>query len=289
MNNYPPIIPSAIPTSIPDWMLYFAFWASLTLTILAIAGIIKKTTQKNSLKLILTKELFFRILQSGEFIYSHGVLVAYGSGALIEDAKAELIKKDGAKKTFKLGIAKVGEKVRTTTGNADYFFPSYSPITFIPINQTQHIAYVWEQKDYSEKFSLRYRNFENEVNTYVREISDINQVREDPDLFKKTIDDLSLIVNRANSEIADQIQIESGEYSFVVTIIYKQKRDLFPGLKTKKAKSILTFTMEPYAREMVKYSMKYYLEEHIVNTVQNKPDDRRGPEYEPSNIKDTIS
>ena len=76
--------------SLPNWSLVFAFFASLILSLIKLCEILFNTSK---LEIVLTREMFYRLLDRGEVIYSNAVLVAHNSGAMIQDIKVKLTQK----------------------------------------------------------------------------------------------------------------------------------------------------------------------------------------------------
>ena len=119
--------------SLPYWMQLFAFIAGIIFTLLTIVIIITQLVKKPILFFRLTKDIFFRITELQEAVFSNGVLVAKNEGILIEEVNFKLNKTDEPTKSFTLKVAHFGEKVRGLAVFSDHHFYSTSPISYIPV------------------------------------------------------------------------------------------------------------------------------------------------------------
>jgi hypothetical protein len=123
-------MPSLDPTN--NWMITFAFWASLILTLIKIVEAIISALRQPSLNFSLTREVFFRLTEFGEALFCNPVLLAWNGPVLISSITAQLKKIDSPQKTFPLKVLAFGEKVRGQGPFADHYFHSKSPIAHIP-------------------------------------------------------------------------------------------------------------------------------------------------------------
>jgi hypothetical protein len=144
-------------------MIIFSFVASLFLILLKVLEGIFKAFRKSSLEVALTREVFFRIFESGESLYANAVLISHDVGALVRDIKVHLKKENGAIKDFELKIAQIGEKYRTSDGLYQFSFHSSSPLTFVPENSPQRQVYICEYESYSEATKVEFQKFQQKL------------------------------------------------------------------------------------------------------------------------------
>lgn len=273
--------PAPDPQSLPTWMVIFAFIASLFLTILKVVEGFFKVFRKSTLELVLTREVFFRIFETGESLYSNAVLIAYDSGALIKDIKSTLKKENGATKEFDLRVAQIGEKYRTADGLYQFSFHSSSPLTFIPENVPQRQVYICEHSSYAENTRQEFQRFQQKLFQFKETFNMPNT----PDsLSEQFLTEINSSIDESCTNIMDKIQIEPGKYTLKVTVDYRQKGKYFPIFKTKSASSKVQFEVEDYARDFVRFSLKEYLKKKAYNFFTDQQSSIPAPEYSPSNV-----
>lgn len=270
------------PQVLPYWMILFAFVASLLLTILKVLEGIFTAFRKSTLDIVLTREVFFRIFETGESLYSNAVLIAYDSGALIKDITANLKKENGATKEFTLRVAQIGEKYRTADGLYQFSFHSSSPLSFIPENVPQRQVYICEHSSYAEATRKEFQQFQQKLFQFKERSLGITNAEH----AKSTqlLSDINTAINEACSNIMDKIQIEPGRYSLTLSVTYRQKWKFIPAFITKKTESKVQFEVEEYARDFMRYSLKEYLKKKTYQFLADKNEAIAAPEYSPSNV-----
>src|SRR6266481_5203336 len=97
--------------ALAPWMLRFAFWASLALTLLKVGELIMAAIRRPRLDLHLTQDVSFRLIDLGECLFCNLVLLAWNGPVVIVDSTVKLEKTDSPTKMFPLKILLVGEKV----------------------------------------------------------------------------------------------------------------------------------------------------------------------------------
>lgn len=277
--------PTPESQNLPAWMIIFAFVASLLWTILKIMEGVFKAFRKSNLEIALTREVFFRIFESGESLYANAVLIAYDVGALIKDIKASLKKENGSTKEFSLKVAKIGEKYRTSEGLYQFSFHSSSPLAFIPENNPQRQVYICEHESYAEATKQEFQKFQQALFELKEKYSGLSNEINDT-ITGQIISESNAAINTACTNIMDKIQIEPGTYTLSVTVIYRQKGKYIPIFVTKKAESKIQFVVEDYARNFMRYTLNEYLKRRVYQFLSDKSDFISAPEYSPSNVKE---
>ncbi len=280
--------PTPLPPDFPTWMLYSAFYASLCLTILVVFEILSRIFRKSNLEIALTREVFFRLLESGESIYANVVLVAHNIGALITGIDAELIKMNGATKQFELKVTEIGEKYRAPDGTYPFAFHSTSPLTFVPVNSPQRQVYICEHESYAERTRQEFKGFQQRLYEIKEKYFPFQEL--DQNIKEEVEPEILALISNTCTNIMDQIQIESGEYTLKIKVKYRQKGKLFNLPHIKEAESSIQFTVTEFARESIRYTLMDYLEKKFVAFMTNRLDlIPPMPEYLPSNIIETDS
>jgi len=274
----PPLI---TPSGLPDWMILFAFIASLCLTVLIIIEIILRLLRKPAFDFRLTRDTFVRLIERGECIYAYGVLVSYDTGALIQSVEATLIKSDNPTKQFPLNIVSVGEKFRSNEGSALHYFHSSSPLAFIPDNRPQHIVYLCSQETYAEAI----RNHFMEFTSRLYQIKEQNMPVDDSNVDSVS-SEIESVVHNSCSKIMEQIQIEPGEYTLTVGLKYRQKSAILRNFVKKTVTSSVQFTVDSNVKELLRFQLRKLLETQVLNFMTDQPPPMIYPEYAPLNAKE---
>lgn len=267
------------PHSLPQWMLLFSFLASSILSILAIVEGVCRALRKATLDIALTREVFFRILESGESLYANAVLVAYDAGALIQTITASLTKRNGATKTFGLRVAQIGEKYRTPEGVYQFSFHSTSPLSFVPPGNPQRQVFVCEHESYASDTRQCFQRFQQALLKIKEEFSGLTN----PDQ-SILVQQVQTAVEYAVTGIMDKVQIEPGKYTLTITTTYRQKGKFFPIAYRRTASSKVEFTVEDYARDFLRSSLREYLQGRARQVLLDQQLTLPAPEYAPSNI-----
>jgi len=275
----------------PVWMLYFAFWTSLILTVLKVIELISKFLKRSSLEFRLTREVFLRILNdAGECLYAHGVLVSHYGGVLIEDAKVKLKKQNGATKEFPLKIIQFGEKKKT--GETGYVFNSTSALLFVPKDKPQNLLYLCHQSNYAFQAIEKYNQFVWALNSLKMEsesrIPDLNPEDEDGRLkiLSDVIDRKKSLLNDALGKIMDLIQIEPGDYKLTITIHYKPRGTFSQSSGIKTVSSSIKFKIEDNVRDFIRWQIQRALDIIADNILLNKSEHVPQPEYTPKDVEE---
>lgn len=275
--------PNPDPQTFPVWMVLFAFIASLVLTLLKVIETFFNVFRKSNLELVLTREVFFRTLESGESLYANVVLIANDSGALIRNIKLTLKKIDGATKEFDMKVAQIGEKYRTSEGIYQFSFHSSSPLAFVPENVPQRQVFICEHSSYAEKTKQEFQKYQQNLFHLKEKYNPSNMA---DSMSEQFVNEVNSCIDESCSIIMDNIQIEPGKYVLEVAVDYRQKGKYFPIFTTKVASSNIQFEVEDYARDFTRMSLKEYLKKKAFNFFTDQQLPQPAPEYAPSNVQE---
>ncbi len=272
----------------PTWMLYFAFWASVILTIFKIVELAIKASIKAKLEIVLTKEVFFRIADYGEVLYANAVLVANDANAMITGIKASLKKTNGATKAFDLEIAQLGEKARDKDGNNQYYFHSTSPLAIIPENNVQRQVYIFQHESYAENTKKEFLLFKRNLlaihnqydynNTTYDEMDEASKLRLEAELEDT--------IKNCSQKIMDTIQIEPGNYTLSLTVDYRPLRKSIWRVSSKKTISTIEFVVEGHAKDYMRTNLEDYLKNWMLQYFTKSDRAFSWPEYSPVEVKE---
>jgi len=275
--------------TLPNWTLLFAFGASVVLTVIKIVELLVKVLTKAKIEVRLTREVFLRLLNTGESIYIDTVLISNDKSCLIKDIKASLEKIDNPRKTFPLRLSQLGEKYRTFDGAVKFSFYSTSPLAFIPQNIPLRQIYIFEHESYADNTKTKFKNFHNSLLQLKSQIEEM--LRDNPNLFQDTTEDSAKdvfknvrnLVECTCNSILDDIQLEGGKYKLTATVTYQPKTRI--GLiNNKNTSSSIEFTIEETAKEIFRNSLSAYLDNVVSNLLLQKDVPLNLPEYAPINI-----
>ena len=238
--------------------------------------------RQSSLEVALTREVFFRVFETGEALYANAVLVANDVGAMVKDITAILKKEDGATKEFILRVAQIGEKFRGVEGRYQFSFHSSSPLAFIPENNPLRQVYICEHTSYAEATKQEFQKFQQALFVLKGRFPAIPPT--DGAAVAAFLSEVKEATTIACTNIMDKIQIEAGQYSLWLTVTYRQKGRVLPISITKKTKSGVRFVVEDYAREFMRHSVSQYLERKTFQFLTDQTETLALPEYAPSGI-----
>jgi hypothetical protein len=272
------------PDQLPYWMLVFSFVVSSLLALLAIVEVLCRAFRKATLDIVLTRELFFRLLEGGECLYANAVLVAYDAGALVEDMTASLIKCNGATKTFKMRVAQIGEKYRTPEGLYQFSFYSTSPLGFVPPSNPQRQVFVCEHDSYAGATRESFQFFQKNLFQIKEEFS--GTIDAEQEIIQQLTQRVQAIVDETTVSIMDKVQLEPGRYTLEVSVIYRQKGRFFPVAKRRTSKAKVEFTVENYARDYMRYKLREFLQGRASQVLLDNHVTLLAPEYCPSEVRE---
>jgi len=292
-----PDITAAQPTicfpepSMPQWLLILSVFIGLGAGIAVVIDLVLRLWKTPSLKLILTNELFFRLLQSGECLYINAILIAYDYGVLVENVIATLEKTETtANKILGLHIQQIGEKQRLERAGHEFYFYSDSPVCFVADNNVLRIVYLCTYKAYEEKTRQSFISFFNELSLISEKVKSF-PIPWSEEVEREMISEASGIVEKYIVAIMEDVQIEDGDYRLSLEISYRQRRNILPLYVMKIAKAEpLTFKIDRTARETLRNQLKRHLEgiAFIQITGKAPPIPTPAPEYRPLDIKEAV-
>lgn len=277
-----------MPTLDPknDWMVVFAFWASLILTLVKIGEAIFTALRRPRLDFSLTREVFFRLTDFGEALFCNPVLLAWNGPVLVTSINARLDKTDSPRKSFPLKVLAFGEKVRGQGPFADHYFHSKSPVSHIPPGSPQRAVYFCVQEQYQDKSKQAIEAFRKKILDYKADLlskaGNAGQV-DSQDVVKvlvKTVDD-------GLTEFMDLVQLEPGEYELQIEIEYCNPTSRFFRSR-KKAQSSISFAVEANVRDYLRTKLRETLMSLATNMVYDRNQTVLYPEYQPIKVVDDI-
>ncbi len=249
---------------IPYGLVLLSVYLGFIVSFLVIIEIALRFWRSPSLELSITRELFLRILATGESLYINCIFVAYDCGALIQKITASLEKtNDPAKKKFKLRVAQTGEKQRIEGKGFEWYFYSSSPKCYVPENNMQRMVYVCEYESYADLTRQAFLEFSREIEEIIKAYQVYPNIGDDKEIVMKFAADTKPIINKATTKVIDNLQIEPGNYKLCITIHYRQKYKFLPISINKSTTSNLTFVVEENARDYLRNTLENTLNQSV--------------------------
>jgi hypothetical protein len=279
----------------PAFMLYFAFIASLLLTLLKIWEIIYSGLARPTLNLRLTMDAFFRVTDWGEAFFCTPVLLAWKGPLLILDAQATMTKTNDPKKHVRLEILAFGEKVRGATLFADHYFPSKSPLTYIPESIPHRAVYLCVPKDYRVKTEATIAEFRTSVLKYktdtIHLLATTQPAPDQAQMRKQVASEIENFVDTAQNKLMDYVQLEPGQYKFTLTLGYKSPASTFATRilsyfvnERSEATSHITFSVGPEVRDHLRAGLRQTLTGYAQNWLFDRTETVPYAEYQPLDV-----
>jgi hypothetical protein len=272
---------------LPLWTLYFAFWASLGLTVLKIAELAFAAFRSARLDLRLTREAFFRLTDYGETLFFNSVLLAWNGPVLILDSKATLLKTDSATKAFPLRILQVGEKVKSTGGPfPDHFFHSSSPISHVAESDPQRVLYFCVQDKYEEASRNVVNDFRKRVLDYKQEVVSklgSTSAEERSELSQEILRNINRLVDESLARMMELVQLEPGEYKLTLEVTFRNPKSRFRSDST--STSSVAFSIGQDVRDQFRTNLQQTLRVSATNLILDQQTPVIYPDYSPSNFR----
>ena len=265
-------------------MLNFAFWASLVLTAFKIGSFLKRP----SLDLRLAPELFFRISDFGECLFSNPIYLAWNGPVLITQASAELNKTGSKSKKCPYLIHNFGEKTKGNSLRPDFYFHSVSPIQHVDESKPQRVVYMLIEDSQRLQIREKFRQLQQHALTIKenakREYGEKTQIpNSDEILLKSVVAKLQAAADKFTTEIMDLVQLEPGDYVFSIKVSYRDPKAFFK--MTRSVSSAVEFTVDPATRDLLRSSLNNCLYTMLTNYVSNGQVAYTYPEYQPANVR----
>jgi hypothetical protein len=271
--------------ALAPWMLLFAFWASLVLTILKIGELIIAAIRRPRLDLHLTQDVSFRLIDLGECLFCNSVLLAWNGPVVIVDSIVKLEKTDSPTKTFPLKILLVGEKVKSTGPLSEHFFHSSSPISHVAESDPQRVLYLCVQEKYQDQSRRLVQDFQRKVSDYKQELVGLAGTgTENPsDASQALARRVNQIVNEALPLMMEVVQLEPGQYRLTLEMQFKNPKSRFRSIS--KSRSAIAFTVVPEVREVLRATLRQTLFVTATNLIFDRQAPVLYPEYIPNQIQ----
>ena len=233
----------------------------------------------------LTRDLFFRLIDDGEALICHAVLLARNGPVLIQRISLTL-KRNGshntAEKVFPIQILRFGEKVKGPALTAEHHFFSSSPLLYLPENAPLRAVYLGVQREYYPRQRRALQNFSAKILELKRKYNPTATQPQPLDLEagEQALEELNTIIDESSREMVALVQLETGKYEAAIEVQYES-----PGSKLWRRKGTSRSKISFYVEEQALTSWKAQLEDVLrisaKNGLTNSTDVIRYPEFQP--------
>lgn len=276
-------------TYLPEWFFAFAAIISSVAVILEIYKGISSIIKVPDLNVKLTKEIFFRITNSGETLFANAILIARKGLVEIKDVRFEMtkVKTQGAESEKKYSItpSSFGQKTLSEP-TAGHCFYTQSPIDFIDNHNPRRVVYLNIFEHYANQIRQEYEEFTKNLNSLIDNGRNLGIDLSDTSIGKVSsiLHDISALVSTTVLKIFTLIQLEPGNYSLKIIVIYTP--NLWWCRGDKKSESQISFTVSDTFRQSMETGLKKWLDQEAANYTQKKYEHFLYPEYAPLDIKE---
>lgn len=236
-----------------------------------------------TLKVKLTRQIFFRLNDSGESIFLKPVLLAENGSVLIKNVRAKLLRTDSdAIKHWNIEFLQFGEIVRNQDHVlSDHFFYSSSPLTFITNNKPERAVYHGRVEQYAQEVEAIIEDYKSKLNTMRSEIPTAF-VPGDESKMKEAFSKLFTQIQETTNELKNKIQLERGSYRVDLTIEYISIGRIIK--RNRKSQSSITFKIEKNAHDKIVNNVQGTLLSIGRNWLFNEQNTIFYPEYQPKDV-----
>lgn len=242
---------------------YFTFFMSSIVTIIIIYKFVMEVVFKPRLSVLLTKEIFCRMLETGESVYTNVILLSNEQSSLITDIQGKLDYVNpvsGTKMSFPLELHQIGEKFRKDDGSICFSFDSSSPLSHVIKEIPSYKTIIFLIKD--NKNSIQNHCIEFRKTAYDL----LNQLKpEDDDIVSGAIiEKLDTLRQTYITSLSTALKLDVGDYTFSLNVTYKQKR-IWHKNKTKHAVASVRFRIGSDFKSVISNGIEWYLSDIMLS------------------------
>ena len=269
----------------PAWMSYVALGLGIfNLIVITSPYIYYYFFRSSNVLFRLSRDCFYRIVDSGECLFINGSLIAETSPALIHSVEVSLQRSGTSMKDYPLRIIRFGTLVQRFTLEPQHFFYSTSPYKYLAIDEVFIPLWMASITEYMKDIETLFREYDGKVVEIKNKNSAAVTKKEDGTF--DYIQELKDLVIKYHDKIANKVQIEGGEYTLTSTVEYQPLGGYFSRKNKKKSKSALKFTVENEAKELLLNNLRIHLYHRAVAHCIDPNFNLKFPEYLPRDIEE---
>lgn len=271
--------------SLPRWAQILSLSVALFLALLKAIEFFRFP----KLDVRLTRDMFFRLIDDGEALFCHAVLLARNGPVLIQDINLTLKRKGSrarAEKVFPIQILKFGEKVKGPAFTAEHHFYSSSPLLYLQENQPLRAVYLGVQCEYHPRQRRSVEKFTAQIIELKSKYGQTSSQAIDSETAEQVLHELDNIISESFGEMVGLIQLETGEYETAIEVVYES-----PGFRLWKrqgrSSSTISFSVEEQPLSTWKAQLNGVLRASVKNTLTDSRDPIAYPEFQPAEFKES--
>jgi hypothetical protein len=269
------------------WMVKFAFWASVILTVFKIVELAVNIARTPRLDLRLTPDVFFRLTDFGETLFCNSVLLSWNGPIVIVETHPTLDKIDSPTKSFPFKVLQFGQKVKGAGPLPDHYFHSRSAISHLAESKPQQALYLCVQEKYEDKSRKALANFQKEVLEYKQEVlvKAAALPAEGKDTFQKEIlGKVNQIVDKHLPLMMEVVQLEPGQYRLSLEVDYQNPKSRLVRRK-RTIQSSIEFSIGTDVRDHFRVNLRQTLLVGATNLLLDQQTTITYPEYQPLQVR----
>lgn len=277
--------PPSHPNGLPLWVQI------VSLSITAFLAVLRTIEFFNfpELYVRLTRDLFFRMIDEGEALFCHAVLISRNGPVLIQDITLTLKRigsRDTAEKSFPIQIRRFGEKVKGPALIAEHHFYSSSPLQYLPENSPLRAVYLGVQREYHSSQQRAIQNFTAKVLEFKSKYINVSTEPGASEMAEQVLTEFNSLIKNSCNEMLALVQLEVGKYEASILVKFET-----PGFRLWKrkgtSKSTISFLVEEQPISNWKAQLDSTLRVQAKNLLTGSNDLVIYPEFQPVEFEET--
>ena len=254
---------------LPQFVVEIGALLAIVLTIFKIAEHIQRWRTKPNLEVRLTGEVFFRLTDQGEAVFSNAVLMARSGAIEVRSVDFILEKCGQVTKTYPVKPLYYGEKKPGNGNFADNNFYSQSQIMFITEHIPQRIVFFNVISGYAEEIKQEMISFSSQAISLKAEgnarFATAFSDEAKSALYLDTLNSLSNIERDVHQKISNLIQIEGGDYILKIKVGYRDSSNVTAAEQSKE--SSISFKIEDNIKALYANALTDFLRNRAINMI----------------------
>lgn len=276
-------------SSLPLWAQITSFCLAVVLALIKIV----ESLQAPELKVHLTRDLFFRLIDQGEALFCKAVLLSENGPVLVRDVDVVLKRENrnratsSAEKSFPLEVTQYGEAVRGTNNLSDHHFFGSSPLAYIAAETPQRPVYLCLQREYRSRQKRAADEFVQAIQAFGQSQGTLadNATNETK---AEALNRLTNLIEKHYQDMIRLIQLESGDYELSLTVTYERSGKYLWKAK-KQTSSQIRFSVSEVLLDNWRSALKNTLTLRAQQMLTKSTDSFIYPELQPDDFIESSS
>ncbi len=272
---------------LPVWATVFVFVIGAIATSLEIVRFAIYIASKPTIDVILTKEIFVRLMERGECFFLNAVILGRNGTSEIRDIYFDLKRIEGSQKIYRLVPMQIGQKTQGPGPIAGFSFYTESARSFVMKDSSARPVVMAVLDEHHRKIAQRFRVFDDYLYSKRAELQgrELATKSESQQLLQEGVEYLEGIVREALDEMNDLVQIEPGRYRLTLSVSYVPTGRIFSKEKT--VSSAITFSVDDGYRKEFRRELEQALRTRGENVLFDRDSNYNYPQYTPLDIEET--